>query len=186
MNAHHPPVTLLIVSGELVPRSNAMRAFGRGTAPTVRDDWRDEDRAEIAAAVRGELDPALLPAKSVAQYATEKRKHQMATAEAAMVFLYFITTADRQFVKIGIARDPLKRMADLQVGHPTDLVLSGARAYSTRSAARAAESGLHTRLADHRSRGEWFYLTPEVRTIALGYAAPSPARIRGRVTSDIR
>lgn len=60
------------------------------------------------------------------------------------------------FAKIGIAADPDKRLIELQVGNPFDLVL----ALKLRSDnARRDERILHKLLRPHHHRGEWFKVT---------------------------
>jgi hypothetical protein len=67
--------------------------------------------------------------------------------------VYFVQSGDVGPVKIGIARDPLARLGELQTGNPEQLhirhVLPGDR---------TMESGLHHRFREARIRGEWFGL----------------------------
>ena len=58
-------------------------------------------------------------------------------------------------VKIGVARDPLARMAMLQVGNPTPLKLLLWLGCGRTLAARI-ETLAHEALASQRSNGEWF------------------------------
>lgn len=59
-------------------------------------------------------------------------------------------------VKIGIAADPVGRLAQLQTGNPNELSLHRKYLCPTREIAQVAEKLTHERLADHRLNGEWF------------------------------
>lgn len=66
--------------------------------------------------------------------------------------LYIIGASERaRFVKIGRAKNPQKRLGDLQVGHPEKLKV-------LRAFPRAGdfESAFHDGLAEQRASGEWF------------------------------
>lgn len=76
--------------------------------------------------------------------------------------IYFITTQDNRYVKIGTARDVQKRLASLQTGMPETLRLLAAHAGSY-----AAERTIHTRFTANRARGEWYHLTDEIIAFAL-------------------
>ncbi len=75
--------------------------------------------------------------------------------------IYFIQTADNQFTKIGIADDPLKRIAQLQTGIPYTLKL-----FALAMGGRSEEHQMHERFAHLNTRGEWFRTTPELTTYA--------------------
>jgi hypothetical protein len=75
-------------------------------------------------------------------------------------FVYFIQAGP--YLKIGVARNPFERMADLQTSHPEDLRLVGAILCLT---PHAVEGALHRRFLDRRKRGEWFAL--DVRLVAF-------------------
>lgn len=59
-------------------------------------------------------------------------------------------------VKIGIAADPVKRMANLQTACPQKLSLV---AVLRTDRASEVEVGLHTQFSEKHVRGEWFRLT---------------------------
>lgn len=70
--------------------------------------------------------------------------------------IYFIQSgepADRGPIKVGIAKDPAKRMRDLQIGNPERLRLLG---FSDLEVDGFQEGLLHLELAEHRLSGEWF------------------------------
>jgi hypothetical protein len=64
--------------------------------------------------------------------------------------VYFIGATDGP-IKIGMAVDPLARMASLQTSHATRLCL-----YATTTGGRKQEAAYHRRFARHRLHGEWF------------------------------
>ncbi len=67
-------------------------------------------------------------------------------------YVYFIRCGD--IVKIGYAKDPLKRMSDLQSANPTELLLEGAI-----EGTFATETTTHYHFSPIRVRGEWFRLS---------------------------
>jgi len=66
--------------------------------------------------------------------------------------IYFIRNARADEIKVGHSRDPKKRLADLQVGCSSGLVLIGVIA-----ATREIEPIVHRQFYEGRVRGEWFY-----------------------------
>lgn len=68
-------------------------------------------------------------------------------------YLYFIEAARLGLVKIGVANDPRKRLATLQVGSPDKLVLRGVILTDD---APGFEARLHSEYRDLHSHGEWF------------------------------
>lgn len=93
-------------------------------------------------------------------------------AGKAASFVYFIQSGEHGPVKIGLAQDPLRRMAELQTGNPEDLFLR-----HVVPGKRADEGKLHHRFREARVRGEWFGLS--YLEIILIYGA-------GLATSQIR
>jgi hypothetical protein len=80
--------------------------------------------------------------------------------------IYFIVavTRDRKWdaIKIGIARDPARRCAQLQTSSHQDLVL-----FSVYTGFPFEERQIHERFASDRIRGEWFRASDElIRYIA--------------------
>ena len=70
---------------------------------------------------------------------------------------YTYAISDGEYVKIGHSINPAKRMKQLATGHPRDLELIavGAGAWMEKIA--------HDDLREHRGKGEWFRLTPDVQ-----------------------
>lgn len=71
--------------------------------------------------------------------------------ENATRWIYFIQGVSGGAVKIGVANDPKKRLADLQRTSPIQLRIVAARPGDI-----FQERELHERFAEHRLHGEWF------------------------------
>lgn len=69
-------------------------------------------------------------------------------------FVYFIQAGNGP-VKIGVAAESSKRLAELQTGNAETL-----RIIATIEGDYAREGKLHARFSDHRLRGEWFNADP--------------------------
>ncbi|MER0429295.1 GIY-YIG nuclease family protein [Streptomyces microflavus] len=67
---------------------------------------------------------------------------------------YAIRDAETQLVKIGMSKDPNKRLRDLPTGAPGQLELIWPR-----EGGSALEAFLHPHFADRHVRGEWFNFT---------------------------
>jgi hypothetical protein len=76
-------------------------------------------------------------------------------------FVYFIQVGTEGPIKIGVAADPVARLADLQTANATELVL-----LATCEGGRAEEAHIHAVCRDARLRGEWFRPTSEVLAVA--------------------
>ena len=72
-------------------------------------------------------------------------------------YVYFIADEGFTAVKIGRAKAPRARLAELQIGSPVRLNLM-----ATFAGGRNEESMLHECFADWRTEGEWFSLAPEL------------------------
>lgn len=72
-------------------------------------------------------------------------------------WIYFIQDAVTRSIKIGSANQPALRLAQLQVGNGSPLLL-----LATMSGTRTDESRLHHRFKRYRLRGEWFRPAPEL------------------------
>ena len=69
--------------------------------------------------------------------------------------IYFIEACGIDAVKIGFSDSALnRRMADLQVGCPVELVL-----WASMPGGLRVEAGLHAKFRPHNLRGEWFRLS---------------------------
>jgi hypothetical protein len=77
-------------------------------------------------------------------------------------FVYIIQSGDDGPVKIGTAKDPIMRVAELQTGSPYQLYLREVLVGGVR-----IERRLHKRFKDDRLQGEWFGASEAV----LAYAS---------------
>ena len=69
--------------------------------------------------------------------------------------------------KVGMARDPVGRMASLQTAHFQKLTLAGSWTCPNRGIARALEVSFHQTQAESRLAGEWFDLAPDAGMVIL-------------------
>lgn len=75
-----------------------------------------------------------------------------------MSWVYFITTADADRVKIGFTKNsPSARLRELQTGSPQELCI-----IATEPGSICNERALHDRFADYRLHGEWFAMCAEI------------------------
>lgn len=72
-------------------------------------------------------------------------------------WVYFIRC--QEFVKIGWARMPARRLVDLQMGNPFEMWIAGVVGPT---AQHPAENRLHAKFKKHWHRGEWFDWCPEI------------------------
>lgn len=80
------------------------------------------------------------------------------------------------YTKIGVAYDPLRRLAAINTGAPVAAVLIGSRQFDTRLSAHDIESRLHRRFSAFRSNGEWFDIKPATAMRALQKEVPHKLR----------
>lgn len=90
--------------------------------------------------------------------------------------IYFIT--DGEYVKIGFTDkdDVQQRLSTLQTGNARELTLLG-----TMQGGRESEMLLHQVFSSLRVRGEWFLLTPQIKTVSeprYSYISLTPTRKR--------
>lgn len=71
--------------------------------------------------------------------------------------VYFIRCKLTNLIKVGTARDPVKRLNDLQVGSPGELEI-----IALFEGDYHVESKYHEQLQAHRVRGEWFDIPDDV------------------------
>jgi hypothetical protein len=83
--------------------------------------------------------------------------------------VYFIRAGVDGPVKIGIAREPLKRLRDLQVANPVEL-----RLLAVTDGGRAAEVMLHRTFRESRVRGEWFEMSSRLEAVIEEAAGKTP------------
>lgn len=81
--------------------------------------------------------------------------------------VYFIQEPTTKAIKIGVARDPHKRLRYLQTAHPCDLVLLG-----TCRGGLAMEKLLHLEFAADQLRREWFRATDDLLKRVAQLCAP--------------
>ena len=88
-----------------------------------------------------------------------------------------------QFVKVGVAKNPEKRLEQMQTGSPYELEIIALLPFITRSMAFEYENHLHRRLRRFHFRGEWFSI--ECLGIAFKQAASHMSKKKqGVVTID--
>lgn len=84
--------------------------------------------------------------------------------------VYFIEDPHAGYVKIGVATDVRKRMAQLQCSHGHPLKLLG-----TMSGGRPVEKNLHEMFARYKVRREWFKLSDEIKEFIDEYTGDKGA-----------
>lgn len=65
--------------------------------------------------------------------------------------------------KIGFSKDPMKRVKQLQTGHPHKIGLEGWFNFKTEKEAREFEKALHEHFKEKRMGGEWFRFDHDVQ-----------------------
>lgn len=73
--------------------------------------------------------------------------------------VYFMIAMDSGHVKIGLARDPWKRLSTIQTGCPEEVRMAG---FLLPPNPDELERRLHERFAETRRRGEWFEWSDEM------------------------
>jgi hypothetical protein len=74
-------------------------------------------------------------------------------------YVYFITTAEAERVKIGFTgNSPQTRLRELQTGSPQELCIIAVEPGSI-----DYERRLHARFSEHRLHGEWFAVGDEIK-----------------------
>ena len=81
-----------------------------------------------------------------------------APAKAPEPAQVYVISAPSHPVKIGIAKDPEKRLAALQTGFPHRLLIHFTASVSN---GRSVERACHMTLSANRLEGEWFDVTPD-------------------------
>lgn len=74
-------------------------------------------------------------------------------------WLYIIRAGD--YFKVGVSKDPERRLKDIQPHCPLFCELWFAESYQTGKEARRVESACHRFLKKERQHGEWFILSHE-------------------------
>ena len=73
---------------------------------------------------------------------------------SSKTYVYMIRC--KGFLKIGHAKNPEKRIQELQIGNPFELTTVALLPFPSKASAHAFEKDLHRRLKKHKIRGEWF------------------------------
>jgi hypothetical protein len=81
--------------------------------------------------------------------------------------VYFIHAAEMHRMKIGHAKDPIRRTKDLQVGSSCPLLLVGVKQGGV-----SFEKSLHDHFKHLRCQGEWFECEPELFDWMLWHGVP--------------
>lgn len=92
----------------------------------------------------------------------------------AICGVYFLEC--QGFIKIGRARDILRRTQMNQIGNPFALQPLGYVPQPSPDEADMHERFLHDRFSDIRHRGEWFIATDKLRAYILAKATPWPTK----------
>lgn len=77
-----------------------------------------------------------------------------------MIYIYFITSNDEKFVKVGYTRDYKKRIKQLQTAQPQKLKILHILSTSDENyeLVKKTEKFIHAHLMPVKSSGEWFYI----------------------------
>lgn len=89
--------------------------------------------------------------------AAESVEAEQRYVDKAQQHVYFIQSGDAGAIKIGIARNPEKRLRGLQTSHHEKLHIR-----VVTSGGAAQEQAYHARFAEHRLHGEWFEQHPDI------------------------
>lgn len=94
-----------------------------------------------------------------------------------MSCIYFIQSGSRGPIKIGVARNVVRRCLSLQTSHHRRLRILG-----TMEGTANEEANLHARFAAYRIRGEWFTASKQIidyiKTLATPWAGAQPTGSR--------
>lgn len=132
----------------------------------------------------GSLDDAELRAASVRRQIAQGAAHIRLTAASPETWIYYIRVGVDGPIKIGLARDPMRRMRHLQSANPYPLHLLAVEPGTAED-----EEQIHRAFMDARLRGEWFRPTEavldHVRCITgEGDSKPEAARRRAVVIHE--
>lgn len=83
--------------------------------------------------------------------------------------IYFMGSGLKKPIKIGYAKNPQTRLAELQTGNPDTLSL-----LCTMEGDRHLESAFHQMLAPFQVKGEWFFFGPVTRLLEGVFHVPVP------------
>lgn len=86
----------------------------------------------------------------------------------ATSYIYVIGSDDPPY-KVGISKDPQRRLKNLQTGHPQKLRIYGLKETDV-SKTKLLESAIHYHLKLHRTHGEWFNMDLKNIMLEVEYA----------------
>ena len=93
--------------------------------------------------------------RAVSVESAAEQCEQSAQSLGGFIYVCYVETGEDRFYKIGLAKNPLQRMAQHQCSSPFEIMV--ACCYFTPNM-RAEESFLHDMFDGRRVRGEWFLL----------------------------
>ena len=95
----------------------------------------------------------------------------------ASTYVYAISMAPTTYIKVGIARDPWKRLATLQTANPGKLKIERLWGPFPREKAFEVEHAIHDFLSEDWTNGEWFNVPADDVTFAVfAVCDPDPAQ----------
>jgi hypothetical protein len=147
------------------------RTKGR-QAPRLKSSLATADRSEwVNPSARMQFTYMSVPAMDALEYWQGRVDSPM--------FVYFITEGkdSTEYVKIGQAQDPFRRLLGLQTGNPRSLWLN-----AVLLASDELEGDLHELYKDYGTRGEWFGcgIGPALLALANGVMESQIAKHRAR------
>lgn len=108
----------------------------------------------------------------------------MPSIKDSAAFIYVIGYGN--MMKVGISRNPLNRLSQLQTAVPEDLAIYFLCAMPSRKMVERVEASIHKKLAHRHARGEWFRIDAAdavkaadatVRRYARGRRKAQPDRV---------
>jgi hypothetical protein len=102
-------------------------------------------------------------------------------AHFAYVIAYLGDDGWRGPCKVGITRDPKRRLSSLQSGNPYPLSIYGVVRVERRECVAGLEAFVHERLKDRRLAGEWFAVEPATALIFASFHVACSAQETGLV-----
>lgn len=183
-----------VLDGMRRGRTMEQAATEAGTTKGAVRVWCDkgQDGEEPFTWFVGEYDRAREASRTVASRARAEARATRQVAQSRIRAgdrIYFIAAAHApDVVKIGFTRDsPEIRMKFLQIGSPVRLAILAAV-----PGPMMVERWLHAAFRDERSHGEWFHLSPRIRSFmeaavrAGRLATPSEAAVLLAVNASVR
>lgn len=84
--------------------------------------------------------------------------------------MYVIAAPEMKIMKIGVSREPLRRMKDIQVSFPTHLEIIAV----IPKGGTKEERSFHRAMHEFRRQGEWFEMTDESMQLLNGLLSDHP------------